>query len=68
VQGGDIYNRMPSVALNGLDDTEARRWILSTSVDDYNGHPRDVVRRERHESPLLAPNLGRFPKSKPGLP
>ena len=36
VQGGNIYGKMPSLAVNSDDDTGRGRWIPTTSVDEYN--------------------------------
>ncbi len=60
VQGGDIYGTMPTLALDGPDDTGRGRWIPTTSVDEYSAPLATWFGVSRTDLPLVLPNLGRF--------
>jgi uncharacterized protein (DUF1501 family) len=60
VKGGDIYGRMPSLALNGPDDVGRGRWIPSTSVDEYNATLATWFGVSASNLPTVLPNIGRF--------
>ena len=60
VNGGDIYGAMPSLAVNGPDDTGRGRWIPSTSVDEYAATLATWFGVSATDLPLVLPNLGRF--------
>lgn len=62
VQGGDIYGQMPSLVLNGPDDTGRGRWIPSTSVDEYNATLARWFGVSDTNLPVVLPNIGRFAK------
>ena len=60
VRGGDIYGRMPVLAINGPDDTRQGRWIPTTSVDEYSATLARWFGVAESDVPLVLPNLGRF--------
>jgi uncharacterized protein (DUF1501 family) len=67
VKGGDIYGRMPSLALGGPDDTGRGRWIPSTSVDQYAATLASWFGVSPTNLPTVLPNVGRFPTSNLGF-
>lgn len=62
VAGGEIYGKMPSLELNGPDDTGRGRWIPSTSVDEYNATLARWFGVSDANLPVVLPNIGRFAK------
>jgi len=60
VQGGAMYGRMPTLALNGPDDTKRGRWIPSTSVDEYAATLACWFGLPAADLPDVLPNIGRF--------
>lgn len=60
VAGGDIYGRMPSLTLNGPDDTGRGRWIPTTSVDEYNSTLARWFGVSDTNLSVVLPNIGRF--------
>jgi uncharacterized protein (DUF1501 family) len=60
VQGGDIYGRMPTWAINGPDDTGYGRWIPTTSVDEYSATLASWFGVSATNLPVVLPNIGRF--------
>ena len=67
VQGGDIYGKMPTFALDGPDDTGRGRWIPTTSVDQYAGTLAKWFGVSATDMPVVLPNLGRFASSDLGF-
>jgi uncharacterized protein (DUF1501 family) len=67
VQGGDIYGQMPSLTVNGPDDTGRGRWIPSTSVDEYNATLATWFGVSASNLPIVLPNIGRFAKPNLGF-
>ncbi len=67
VQGGDIYGAMPSLAINGPDDTDRGRWLPSTSVDEYNATLATWFGVSATNLPVVLPNIGRFAKPNLGF-
>jgi uncharacterized protein (DUF1501 family) len=67
VQGGDIYGQMPSLVVNGPDDTGRGRWIPSTSVDEYNATLATWFGVSASNLPIVLPNIGRFARRNLGL-
>jgi uncharacterized protein (DUF1501 family) len=67
VQGGDIYGRMMSLAVNGNDDTGRGRWIPSTSVDEYSATLATWFGVSPTNLPVVLPNIGRFAKPNLGF-
>ena len=62
VNGGDIYGRMPTFAINGPDDTGRGRWIPTTSVDEYSATLAKWFGVSATDLPVVLPNIGRFAK------
>ena len=62
VNGGDIYGRMPTFAINGPDDTGRGRWIPTTSVDEYSATLAKWFGVSATDLPTVLPNIGRFAK------
>lgn len=62
VNGGDIYGRMPTFAINGPDDTGRGRWIPTTSVDEYSGTLAKWFGVSTTDMKTVLPNIGRFAK------
>lgn len=60
VNGGDIYGRMPTFAINGPDDTGRGRWIPTTSVDEYSATLARWFGVSDTNLPIVLPNIGRF--------
>jgi uncharacterized protein (DUF1501 family) len=67
VQGGDIYGQMPSLTVNGPDDTGRGRWIPSTSVDEYNATLATWFGVSASNLSTVLPNIGRFAKPNLGF-
>ncbi len=67
VQGGDIYGRMPSLVVNGPDDTGRGRWIPTTSVDEYNATLATWFGVSASNLPVVLPNIGRFARPNLGF-
>ena len=67
VQGGDIYGTMPSLTVNGPDDTGRGRWIPSTSVDEYNATLATWFGVSASNLSTVLPNIGRFAKPNLGF-
>jgi uncharacterized protein (DUF1501 family) len=61
VKGGDIYGQMPSLVVNGPDDTGRGRWLPSTSVDEYNATLATWFGVSPGNLATVLPNIGRFP-------
>ena len=68
VRGGDLYGRFPSLAVNGNDDTDAGRWIPTTSVDQYSATLARWFGVADADMPTVFPNLGRFAQPGTYLP
>lgn len=60
VQGGEIYGRMPSLAVGGSDDVGRGRWIPTTSVDEYNATLATWFGVSAGNLATVLPNIGRF--------
>jgi uncharacterized protein (DUF1501 family) len=60
LRGGDIYGSMPTLTLNGSDDTGRGRWIPSTSVDEYSATLASWFGVSATDLPVVLPNIGRF--------
>ena len=67
VQGGDIYGKMPTFAIDGPDDTGRGRWIPTTSVDQYAGTLAKWFGVSATDMPVVLPTLGRFASSDLGF-
>jgi uncharacterized protein (DUF1501 family) len=60
VEGGDVYGRMPVLAIDGPDDTRQGRWIPTTSVDEYSATLARWFGVSDADLRVVLPNLGRF--------
>jgi uncharacterized protein (DUF1501 family) len=60
VQGGRLYGTMPTLAVNGPDDTGDGRWLPTTSVDEYSATLARWFGVSASDMPTVFPNLGRF--------
>ena len=67
VKGGDIYGRMPTLTINGPDDTGLGRWIPTTSVDEYAATLATWFGVSPTDLPIVLPNIGRFAKPNLGF-
>lgn len=67
VNGGDIYGTMPSLTVDGPDDTGRGRWIPSTSVDEYNATLATWFGVSASNLSTVLPNVGRFAKPNLGF-
>jgi uncharacterized protein (DUF1501 family) len=60
VAGGRLYGTVPTLAINGPDDTGEGRWIPSTSVDEYSATLAKWFGVAASNMATVFPNLGRF--------
>jgi uncharacterized protein (DUF1501 family) len=67
VRGGDIYGRMPTLAIGGPDDTSQGRWIPTTSVDEYGATLARWFGVSDTNLSVAFPNIGRFAKPNLGF-
>lgn len=67
VKGGDLYGKMPTLAINGPDDTGLGRWIPTTSVDEYAATLATWFGVSTTDLPTVLPNIGRFAKPNLGF-
>ena len=67
VKGGDIYGKMPDLAVDGPDDTGSGRWIPTTSVDEYSATLANWFGVSSTDMPVVLPNIGRFAKPNLGF-
>ena len=67
VKGGDIYGRMPTLTVNGPDDTGRGRWIPTTSVDEYGATLARWFGVSETNLAVAFPNIGRFAKPNLGF-
>ncbi len=62
VKGGDIYGRLPALALGGPDDAEREgRWIPTTAIEQYGATLATWFGVPAAQMPSVFPNLARFP-------
>lgn len=67
VKGGELYGKMPTLAINGPDDTGLGRWIPTTSVDEYAATLATWFGVSSTDLPKVLPNIGRFAKPNLGF-
>jgi uncharacterized protein (DUF1501 family) len=67
VRGGDIYGKMPTLQVNGPDDTGRGRWIPTTSVDEYGATLAKWFGVSDSNLSVAFPNIGRFAKPNLGF-
>ncbi|MGC3988854.1 MAG: DUF1501 domain-containing protein [Chthoniobacteraceae bacterium] len=60
VKGGDIYGTVPTLVVNGPDDTGLGRWIPTTSVDEYSATLGTWFGVQSGDLSTVLPNIGRF--------
>lgn len=67
VNGGDIYGTVPTLTINGPDDTGRGRWIPTTSVDEYNATLATWFGVSATNLRVVLPNIGRFARPNLGF-
>jgi uncharacterized protein (DUF1501 family) len=60
VTGGRFYGQVPTLAVDGPDDSGDGRWIPTTSVDEYSATLASWFGVATGDLPTVFPNLGRF--------
>ncbi|HVT60320.1 MAG TPA: DUF1501 domain-containing protein [Thermoanaerobaculia bacterium] len=60
VLGGRLFGRVPTLAIDGPDDTGDGRWIPTTSVDEYSATLAKWFGVSPTEMRTVFPNLNRF--------
>jgi uncharacterized protein (DUF1501 family) len=67
VKGGATYGKLPTLTINGPDDTGTGRWIPTTSVDQYAATLATWFGVDPGNLSTIFPNLGRFASSNLGF-
>jgi uncharacterized protein (DUF1501 family) len=67
VKGRELYGKMPTLTINGPDDTGHGRWIPTTSVDEYAATLATWFGVSATDLPTVLPNIGRFAKPNLGF-
>jgi len=67
VKGGNLYGKMPTLTVNGPDDTGLGRWIPTTSVDEYAATLATWFGVSATDLSTVLPNIGRFAKPNLGF-
>ena len=67
VKGGQSYGKLPTLAINGPDDTGTGRWIPTTAVDQHSATLAKWFGVSATDIPTIFPNIGRFPISNLGF-
>ena len=67
VKGTEIYGQMPTLTVNGPDDTAQGRWIPTTSVDEYAATLATWFGVSATDLSIVLPNIGRFAKPNVGF-
>ena len=67
VNGTELYGKMPTLTVNGPDDTGQGRWIPTTSVDEYAATLATWFGVSPTDLPTVLPNIGRFAKPNLGF-
>jgi uncharacterized protein (DUF1501 family) len=60
VRGKNIYGTVPTLQINGPNDTGEGRWIPTTAVDQYAATLGRWFGVGAAELPIILPNIGRF--------
>lgn len=60
VKGGQTYGHLPTLAINGPDDTSTGRWIPTLSVDEYSATLAKWFGLSSADLNEVFPNLSRF--------
>lgn len=67
VNGRKTYGKLPTLAINGPDDTGTGRWLPTTSVDQHSATLAKWFGLNNSELAAVFPNLSRFPTSDLGF-
>jgi uncharacterized protein (DUF1501 family) len=67
VKGTELYGKLPTLSINGPDDTGLGRWIPTTSVDEYAATLATWFGVSASDLPIVLPNIGRFAKPNLGF-
>jgi uncharacterized protein (DUF1501 family) len=67
VKGQATYGKLPTLTVNGPDDTGTGRWIPTTSVDQYAATLATWFGVDSGNLSAVFPNLGRFASSNLGF-
>jgi uncharacterized protein (DUF1501 family) len=67
VNGRKTYGKLPTLAINGPDDTGTGRWLPTTSVDQHSATLAKWFGLSDAELATAFPNLSRFPTSDLGF-
>jgi len=60
VKGGQTYGTLPTLAVNGPDDTGTGRWIPTTAIDQYFATLATWFGVDNSNLATIFPNIGRF--------
>ena len=60
VKGGEIYGTVPTLVVDGPDDTDEGRWIPTTAVDEYSATLAKWFGVTPGNLSAVLPNIGRF--------
>lgn len=60
VKGGATYGKLPTLTVNGPDDTGTGRWIPTMAVDQYAAELASWFGVDSANLSTIFPNLGRF--------
>ncbi|HBL26415.1 MAG TPA: hypothetical protein DD490_06235, partial [Acidobacteria bacterium] len=60
VLGGRFYGTVPTLAVDGPDDSSEGRWIPTTSVDEYSATLASWFGVSGSDLSTVFPNIGRF--------
>ncbi|MFZ4767015.1 MAG: DUF1501 domain-containing protein, partial [Roseimicrobium sp.] len=66
VDGGKMFGKLPTFAINGPDDTGTGRWIPTLSVDEHTATLAKWYGLDANEISAMLPNLSRFNTSHAG--
>jgi uncharacterized protein (DUF1501 family) len=67
VKGGKTYGKLPTLAINGPDDTGTGRWIPTLAVDQYSATLAKWFGVDTGNLAAIFPNLSRFSSSDLGF-
>ena len=67
VKGGQTYGILPTLAVNGPDDTGTGRWIPTTAIDQYFATIATWFGVDNSNLATIFPNIGRFASSNLGF-
>lgn len=60
VDGGKMFGKLPTFAINGPDDTGTGRWLPTLSVDEHTATLAQWYGLDANEIGSLLPNISRF--------